>query len=130
MTSGRVYRKNRMSPRRNCWERWVGLRSSMKRKRDWSEQMVFFLKLIYLFLAVLVLCCLCGLSLVALVGLFSSWGVWAFYCRGFPCCRAQAVGRMGFSIIDVVHKSSCPVACGIFPDQRWNPCPLHWQVDS
>ena len=25
---------------------------------------------------------------------------------------------------------SCPVACGIFPDQGWNPCPLHWQGDS
>ena len=25
---------------------------------------------------------------------------------------------------------SCPVACGIFPDQRWNLCPLHWQADS
>ena len=25
---------------------------------------------------------------------------------------------------------SCSVACGIFPDQGLNPCPLHWQVDS
>ena len=25
---------------------------------------------------------------------------------------------------------SLVVACGIFPDQGSNPCPLHWQVDS
>ena len=25
---------------------------------------------------------------------------------------------------------SCSVACGIFWDQGWNPCPLHWQEDS
>ena len=29
-----------------------------------------------------------------------------------------------------VHRLSCSVACGIFPDQELNPCPLHWQVDS
>ena len=25
---------------------------------------------------------------------------------------------------------SCSTACGIFPDQGSNPCPLHWQADS
>ena len=24
----------------------------------------------------------------------------------------------------------CPEACGIFPDQGSNPCPMHWQADS
>ena len=24
----------------------------------------------------------------------------------------------------------CSAACGIFPDQGSNPCPLHWQADS
>ena len=24
----------------------------------------------------------------------------------------------------------CPAACGIFPNQGSNSCPLHWQVDS
>ena len=24
----------------------------------------------------------------------------------------------------------CPTACGIFPNQGSNPCPLHWQTDS
>ena len=30
----------------------------------------------------------------------------------------------------VAHGLSCSVACGIFPDQGSNPCPLHWQADS
>ena len=30
----------------------------------------------------------------------------------------------------VAHRPSCSVACGIFPDQGSNPCPLHWQADS
>ena len=29
-----------------------------------------------------------------------------------------------------MHRLSCSVACGIFPDQGLNLCPLHWQVDS
>ena len=31
---------------------------------------------------------------------------------------------------NVAHGPSCSEACGIFPDQGLNPCPLHWQVDS
>ena len=30
----------------------------------------------------------------------------------------------------MAHELSCSVACGIFPDQGSNPCPLHWQADS
>ena len=30
----------------------------------------------------------------------------------------------------MVHKLGCSVACGIFPDQERNLCPLHWQADS
>ena len=30
----------------------------------------------------------------------------------------------------VAHWLSCSVADGVFPDQRSNPCALHWQADS
>ena len=30
----------------------------------------------------------------------------------------------------MVHGLSCSEACGIFPDQGWNLCLQHWQVDS
>jgi len=29
-----------------------------------------------------------------------------------------------------VHGLRCSTACGFFPDQWLNPCPLHWQEDS
>ena len=29
----------------------------------------------------------------------------------------------------VAHGLGWPIACGTFPDQGLNPCPLHWQVD-
>ena len=30
----------------------------------------------------------------------------------------------------VAHGPGCSAACGIFPDQGSNLCPLHWQADS
>ena len=39
--------------------------------------------------------------------------------------RLQSTGS-----VVVAHGLSCSAACGIFPDQGLNPCPLHWQVDS
>ena len=30
----------------------------------------------------------------------------------------------------MAHWLSCPVACGIFPDEESNLCPVHWQADS
>ena len=30
----------------------------------------------------------------------------------------------------VVCQLRCPTACGIFPDQGMNLCPLYWQADS
>ena len=44
------------------------------------------------------------------------------------CCGAWALGA--WASVVVARELSCPVACGIFPDQGSNPCPLHWQVDS
>ena len=36
----------------------------------------------------------------------------------------------GQASVAVAHGLSCSVACGIFPDQGSNLCPLHWQADS
>ena len=32
--------------------------------------------------------------------------------------------------VAAVHGVSCSMTRGIFLDQGWNPCPLHWQADS
>ena len=39
--------------------------------------------------------------------------------------RLQSTGA-----IVVAHGLSCSTVCGIFPDQGWNLCLLHWQADS
>ena len=81
-----------------------------------------FKKYFYLFLAVLgILCCAKTFSSCIEQRLLSSFCAQAFHGGSFSCCRAWALGYMGFS---------SPVVYRIFLDQGWNPCSLHWQVDS
>ena len=56
-------------------------------------------------------------------------------CTGFSGCgtRASVVvahGLWSAGSVVVAHGPSRSAACGIFPDQGSNPCPLHWQADS
>ena len=54
--------------------------------------------IIYLFLAVLGLCCYAGFFFsCSKLELGSSWGVQASYCSGFSCFRARAPGHVGLS---------------------------------
>ena len=41
-----------------------------------------------------------------------------------------AHGLWSTGSVFVAHGLSCSMACGIFPDQGSNLCPLHWQADS
>ena len=69
-----------------------------------------------------------GLSLVVASGGHSS-----SRCAGlslsWPLLLWSTGSRRAGSVI-VAHRPSCSAACGIFPDQGSNPCPLHWQADS
>ena len=69
-----------------------------------------------------------GLSLVEASGGHSS-----SRCAGlsplWPLLLPSTGSRHSGSVV-VAHGSSCSAACGIFPDQGSNPCPLHWQEDS
>ena len=91
----------------------------------------FFFKIIYLFIY-LWLCWVFvsvrGLSLVAASGGHSS-----SRCAGLSLSRPlllRSTGsrRSGSAIVG--HGPNRSAACGIFPDQGSNPCPLHWQADS
>ena len=69
-----------------------------------------------------------------------------FGCTGFYCAwlslasesdlltaLASLIAEHGLQTVGsvvVIHRLSCPLACGIFLDQGLNPCPLHWQADS
>ena len=69
-----------------------------------------------------------GLSPVVASGVHSSWR-----CTGlslsWPLLSWSTSSRRAGSLV-VAHGPSCSAACGIFPDQGSNPCPLHWQADS
>ena len=69
-----------------------------------------------------------GHSLVAASGGHSS-----SRCTGlsllWPLLLRSTGSRRAGSVV-VAHGPNCSAACGIFPDQGSNPCPLHWQVDS
>ena len=103
-------KKNRPIPGTNLD---VSHRCMIKRKKPDTKQLYvsiycdsiyvrffgFFFKIIfiYLFMAVLGLRCCSGFSLDAGEGAILHCGVWASHCGGFSCCRAQALGRAGFS---------------------------------
>ena len=96
-----------------------------------SQILFFFLKFIYLFIyfwLCWVFVSVQGLSLVvASGGHSSSW------CVGlsllWPLLLRSTGSRRAGSVV-VAHRPSCSAACGIFPDQGSNTCPLHWQADS
>ena len=69
-----------------------------------------------------------GLSLVAASGGHSS-----SRCAGLTLSRPlllRSTGSRRAGSVVVAHGLSCSAACGIFPDEGSNPCPLHWQADS
>ena len=69
-----------------------------------------------------------GLSLVVASGGHSS-----SRCAGLSLSRPlllRSTGSRRAGSVIVAHGPSCSAACGIFPDQGSNPCPLHWQADS
>ena len=85
----------------------------------------FFKFLIFLFYLWLcwVLVSVLGLSLVVASGGHSS-----SRCAGLSLSRPlllRSTGSRCAGSVVVAHRPSCSAACGIFPDQGSNPCPLH-----
>ena len=69
-----------------------------------------------------------GLSLVAASGDHSS-----SQCVGLSLSRPlllRSTGSRRAGSVIGAHGPSCSAACGIFPGQGSNPCPLHRQADS
>ena len=98
------------------------------RRRNYK---VSFLKKINLFIyfwLCWVLVSVQGLSLVA-----ASGGHSLSRCASLSLSRLLLLRGTGFrraGSVVVAHRPSCSAACGIFPDQGSNLCPLHWQADS
>ena len=88
---------------------------------------IIFLNFIYLWLC-WVFVSVRGLSLVVASGGHSS-----SRCAGLSLSRPLPLrstdSRRAGSVV-VAHGPIRSAACGVFPDQGSNPCPLHWQADS
>ena len=62
---------------------------------------------------------------------FCSCGEWGLLLEAVQCLLLlQSVGSRHMGSAVVAHGFCCSTACGIFPDQGLNSCPLHWQADS
>ena len=94
-------------------------------------------------MAVWGLCCCAGFSLVTEKGGYSPAAVHGLltaaasllWRAGFCTCgtwaqKLQLLGSVVCVLSSEAQGLSCPTAYGIFLDQGWNACSLHWQVDS
>ena len=89
---------------------------------------VFVYLFIYYFWLCWVFVSVRGLSVVA-----ASRGHSSSRCAGLSLLRPlllRSTGSRCAGSVVVAHGPSCSAACGIFPDQGSNLCPLHWQADS
>ena len=87
-----------------------------------------FFYLLYFLAALGLCCCTQAFSSCREEGLLSSCGAGASHCSGFSRCDARALDA--WASVVVAHGLSCPMACGIFPDQGLNPYPLHYKAES
>ena len=105
------------------------LTTAPPRKSLFLHSFFFFLKYLFIYLWLCwVFVSVRGLSLVVASGGHSS-SRYAGLSISRPLLLQSTGSRRASSVI-VAHRPSCSAACGIFPDQGLNPCPLHWQVDS
>ena len=92
----------------------------------------FFNLFIYLFIIYFWLCWV-FVSVRGLSPVVASGGHSSSRCAGLSLSRPlplRSTGSRRAGSVVVAHGLSCSAACGIFPDQGSNPCPLHWQADS
>ena len=105
-------------------------------KKTVQVPLSFFFLLNYLFIYLFIYLWLCwvfvsvrGLSLVAASGGHSS-SRRAGLSLSRPLLLRRSTGSRRAGSAIVAHGPGRSAACGIFPDQGLNPCPLHWQADS
>ena len=86
-----------------------------------------------LFIFIYLWLCWVFVSVRGLSPVVASGGPSSSRCAGLSLSRPlllRSTGSRHAGSVIVAHGPSCSAACGIFPDQGSNPCPLHWQADS
>ena len=114
---------------------WVLFFFSRQREIDFCLLHEAFLFILFYFIYLFIYFWLCwvfvsvrGLSLIVASGGHSS-----SRCAGLSLSQPlslRSTGSRRAGSVAVAHGPSYSAACGIFPNQGWNPCPLHWQADS
>ena len=91
-----------------------------------NRGVIFFFLKIYLLIDWLL--CWVFVSVLGLPVVAASGGYSSSRCAGLSLSRPlllRSTGSRRAGSVVVAHGPSCSVACGIFPDQGANPCPLH-----
>ena len=106
--------------------------NNLELKKELSHS--FFFKLFIIFFYLFIFGCVgSSFSVRGLSPVVASGGHSSSRCAGLSLSRPlllRSTGSRRAGSVVVAHGPSCTVACGIFPDQGSNPCPLHWQADS
>ena len=99
----------------------------------YSNNLEAFFFLIFIYLFIYLWLCWVFISVRGLSLVVASGGHSSSRCAGLSLSRPLLLwstgSRCAGSVI-VAHGPSRSAACGIFPAQGSNPCPLHWQADS
>ena len=108
-----------------------------------GRHLIFIFNMDILFLKLLIYLFLAALGLHSCMWVFSSCskrGLLFVVVCGLQACGLQQLQHAGSVVVAhglqsagsvvVAHGLICSAACGIFPDQGQNPCPVHWQADS
>ena len=112
---------------------WVIKIWIMKELWQFTELTFFFFKFIYYLFIIYFWLCWVFVSVPGLSPVAASGGHSSSRCAGLSLSRPpllRSTGSRRAGSVVVAYGPSCSVACGIFPDQGSNPCPLHWQADS
>ena len=87
----------------------------------------------YIYLFIYLWLCWVFVSVRGLSPVVASGGHSSSRCTGLSLSRPlllRSTGSRRAGSVIAAHGPSCSAACGIFPDQGSNSCPLHWQADS
>ena len=94
---------------------------------------VLFLLFLNVFIFIYLWLCWVFVSVWGLSLAVASGGHSSSRCAGLSLLQPlllRSTGSRRTGSVIMAHGPSCSTACGIFPDQGSNPCPLHWQADS
>ena len=101
--------------------------------REFPPLHFFFFINLFIYLFIYLWLCWFFVSVRGLSLLAASGGHSSSRCAGLSLSRPlllRSTGSRRAGSAIVAHGPSCSTACGIFPDQGSNPCPLHREADS